>query len=199
VGDSFENQYTKLLNRIGARDTTPPEEFVALLYDELRSLARAQVRGPRGQQALQPTALVHEAWMKLARPEREIDWNDRRHFFRTAVQAMRSVLVDFARSRGAQKRGGGRQPLVLDEALHVSAENAEHLLELDAALEKLEALDPELSEVVQLRFFAGLSHEELATHLEVSVRTIERRWRAARLWLLDALQEGDGDEEGEGA
>jgi RNA polymerase sigma factor (TIGR02999 family) len=150
-------------------------------------MAQSQMSRQRGDHILQPTALVNEVWMKIRPESGTHSWENRRHFFRAAVKAMRSVLVDQARSQLAAKRGGGEKPLSLDESLHIRAENASSILELDGALDRLEQQDASLAELVQLRFYAGMTHEEIAAQLGVSVRTVERRWSAARLWLLDCL------------
>lgn len=184
----IDSDFTKLLNRLGQEDQTAPEEFLSLVHGHLRRLAAFQAPVGSRDATLQPTALVHEAWMKLAPPGSERSFNDRRHFFRVAVRAMRSILIDHARAQAAEKRGSGKRPLSLDESLCVGSEEAEQMLELDLALEKLERVDPDLFELVQLRFFGGLSHEDIAAHLELSTRTVERRWKTARLWLMDSLQ-----------
>lgn len=194
--DPFQTQVTRHLNAFGSSSSEIPEGFLSLLYQELRRLAQGQMSRQRDDHILQPTALVNEAWMKIRPEAGERSWEDRRHFFRVAVRAMRSVLVDHARAQLSAKRGGGAAPLPLDEALQLTPDSAEPVLELDGALERLEQADPQLAELVQLRFFAGLSHEEIAGHLEVSVRTVERRWRTARLWLMDDL--GDESDEGNG-
>lgn len=189
--DLFLSQVTNHLNAIGKPDSETPEGFVALLYGELRRLAQGQMSRQREDHTLQPTALVNEVWMRIQPESGEHSWESRRHFFRAAVKAMRSVLIDHARSQLAAKRGGGIKPLPLDEALRVTEEDAGSVLELDSALDRLEAADAPLAELVQLRFYAGLSHEEIAGQLDISVRTVERRWRAAKLWLMDDLAGGE--------
>lgn len=191
MDSSFEDQVTSILNSLGsARDEVSPE-FVALLYAELKQLARSQMARQAQGHTLQPTALVNEVWMRVRPDEGDKSWESRRHFFRAAVLAMRSVLVDHARAKLADKRGGGVRPASLDKALEVSAEDAGWVLELESVLDLLEEEDPTLAELVQLRFYAGLSHEEIAAHSGVSLRTVERRWRSARLWLLDRLGEAE--------
>jgi len=185
----FEDQFTSILNRLESSSEEAQSELVALIYAELKQLARSQMARQAEGHTLQPTALVNEVWMRVRPGEADKNWKSRRHFFQAAVLAMRSVLVDHARAKLAEKRGGGVRAASLDEALEVSAEDAGWVLELDSALEQLEKDDPTLAELVQLRFYAGLSHEEIAAHSEVSIRTVERRWRAARLWLLDRLGE----------
>jgi RNA polymerase sigma factor (TIGR02999 family) len=158
------------------------EELIRLLYGELHRLADAQMRGqPRGH-TLQPTALVHEAFLRLLGGQRA-DWNDRAHFLAAAARAMRSVLVDFARSRKAEKRGGGRSRITLGDAVARWEDPAEEVLAVHDALARLEAVDPRQSRLVELRFFAGLEFEEAASVLGVSRATVFRLWDAARAWL----------------
>jgi RNA polymerase sigma-70 factor (ECF subfamily) len=189
MGDLLQTQVTAILNGMGKEDSSTPEDFVALLYGELKQMANIQMVRQRGDHTLQPTALVNEIWMRIQPESEEHSWESRRHFFRAAACAMRSVLVDHARGRQAAKRGGGEKPVPLNEDIHVAAEDADSILELDGALGRLEAEDPDLAELVQLRFYAGMAHDEIADQLNVSVRTVERRWRAAKLWLLDELSE----------
>jgi RNA polymerase sigma factor (TIGR02999 family) len=170
-------------------DASIPEDFVALLYGELKQMAKIQMVRQRADHTLQPTALVNEIWMRVQPDSEEHSWESRRHFFKAAACAMRSVLVDHARGRQAIKRGGGEKPVSLNEEIHMGDEDVDSVLELDEALSRLEAEDPDLAELVQLRFYAGMAHEEIADQLNVSVRTVERRWRAAKLWLLDDLSE----------
>ncbi|HIF42477.1 MAG TPA: RNA polymerase subunit sigma [Planctomycetes bacterium] len=189
MGDPFPTQVTTILNGMSKEDSSTPEDFVALLYGELKQMAKIQMVRQRGDHTLQPTALVNEIWMRIQPESGKHSWESRRHFFRAAACAMRSVLVDHARGRQAAKRGGGEKPVPLNENIHVAAEDADSILELDGALVRLEAEDPDLAELVQLRFYAGMAHDEIADQLNVSVRTVERRWRAAKLWLLDDLSE----------
>ncbi len=163
------------------------------LYHELRRLAHRQMRGQPPGHTLQTTGLVHEAFLRLRAADPQA-WNDRAHFLRSAAQAMRSVLVDHARARKTEKRGGdrGREPLDAAELDRVvAAYEASHLdvLALDEALDRLEADDPELAELARLRFFAGLTVPEVADVVGVSVPTVERRWRVARA-ALRALLDG---------
>ncbi|MGC6487970.1 MAG: ECF-type sigma factor [Planctomycetota bacterium] len=188
-----EVEITRLLNEAGAGRSTLGDDLVAALSSHLRQLARAHMARQGGDHTLQPTALVHEAWMKLRPGEHEAEWDSRRQFFAAAIKAMRSVLVDHARARLADKRGGGKRPVSIEVAHELTFEDAGWVLEMKDVLELLEREDADLAELVQLRFFAGMSHEEIAAHQQVTVRTVERRWRAARLWLLDKLSGGAAD------
>lgn len=177
---------TQLLARMRAGDTAAPEALFAAVYEELRRLAR-QVRGGRAGDTLRTTALVHEAYVKLTSGNAP-DYEGRLHFFRTAARAMRQILTDAARRRLADKRGGGLPTVTFDEGVHAAPVDAERLLALDEAIDRLEALDPRAAQVVECRFFAGLSVEETAVALDISPRTVKRDWRAARAFLADDLE-----------
>lgn len=164
-----------------------------VLYEELRQLAAACLRRARGPGELQPTALVHEAYVKLLGGH-GAQVEDRQHFYALAAKAMRQLSIDEARRRGAAKRGGDRAAVTLDEALAEATGLSVDVLDLDAALTELAGLDPRAARVIELRFFGGLSMAEIAATLEISVPTVEREWRAARAWLgrkLGADQGGD--------
>ena len=181
---------TRLLTRLATGDASAAEELLPLLYGELRHIAGRLMDDQRGDHTLQATALVNEAWLKLADPLRRTDWESHKHFLRVAARAMRSVLVDHARSRTAAKRGGPESTrLTLDELVLEAEERVHDLLAFDEALGRLDALDPELAQVVELRFFGGLTGEETGQVLGLSTATIERRWRAARLFLREALRD----------
>jgi len=151
------------------------------IYEDLRRLARRQLRAvPR--QTLGTTGLVHEAHLKL-RGARRVPWRDRGHFFAVAARAMRHILIDFAKRRRRQKRGDGQAPATLDEARIAAAQEAEHLIAVDEAVERLAVREPRLAQVVECRFFAGLSDRETAEALGVSPRTVQRDWAQARAWL----------------
>jgi RNA polymerase sigma factor (TIGR02999 family) len=170
-----------------------PDAFDALLpviYDELRRLAGRYMRGERVGHTLQATALVNEAYLRLIEVK-QVRWQNRAHFFAMAARAMRRILVDAARAHGYQKRGGGAPVLSLDEALVVSPEPGEDLVALDEALTALAAIDPRKSQVVEMRFFGGLSLDETAEALHVSRDTVKRDWKMAKLWLLRELRGGD--------
>jgi RNA polymerase sigma factor (TIGR02999 family) len=165
---------------------SPPQETFSLVYDALHALAHRQLRKSGGN-TLNTTALVHEAWMKLARGE-DKSFESRAHFFAVAAKAMRQILVDHARRRNAQKRGGER-PATASSLSAVGADsNVEELVAVDAALTKLEALDERLARVVEWRFFGGLDEAEIAQALGVDVRTVRRDWRKARAFIVSELQ-----------
>jgi RNA polymerase sigma factor (TIGR02999 family) len=164
------------------------DELTPLVYNELRRLAAAYLRRERPGQTLQATALVHEAYLRLAGAG--TPWHDKRHFVGIAARSMRQILVERARARGAQKRWAGLDRVSLTDALAVAAEQEAMLPALDEALERLEQVDAEQARIVELRFFAGLSIEETADALGVSPATLKRRWSLARAWLHRELTDG---------
>jgi RNA polymerase sigma-70 factor, ECF subfamily len=176
----------ELLAAVKGGDRSKLAELVDVVYEDLHRLAQQYMGQERAGHTLQPTALVHEAFLKLIDQTR-VDWQDRSHFFAVGAQAMRRILVNHAKSRARVKRGGGRRKLPIDEALTVSLENDEEILALDEALEKLAALDERQAKIVELRFFGGLNVEETAAVFGVSTRTIEREWAACRAWLRREL------------
>jgi RNA polymerase sigma factor (TIGR02999 family) len=184
---------TRLLEASRDGDPRALEELLPLVYDELRSLAEAQLRRERRDHTLQPTALVHEAWIRLAGQE-SAEVRDRGHFLALAAMAMRRILVNHAAGKRAQKRGGDRARSTLFEAASVFEEAPEDLVDLDAALVRLAEIQPEKARIVELRFFAGLSNEETAQALSTSTRTVERGWRFARAWLAKELGAGGARE-----
>ena len=167
--------------------TEPPaaQELAPLVYDELRRLAAAYMRRERPGQTLQPTALVHEAYMRLARAG--TPWHDKRHFVGIAARSMRQILVERARARGAQKRWAGLNRVSWTDSLPIAAGDGGMLPALDDALTRLEAIDAEQARIVELRYFAGLSIEETADALAISPATLKRRWALARAWLFREL------------
>lgn len=181
---------TDLLRQYRAGDREALDAVVPLVYDELRRLARRQLAGEAGGHTLSTTALVQEAYFRLA-DLREVEWRDRTHLLAMAARAMRRVLVDHARRHRADKRGGGRRAISLDEALVVSEENVDSVLAIDDALVRLEALSPRLAQVVECRFFGGLTEEETAEALGVTTRTVQRDWVKARALLRDAVAARD--------
>jgi RNA polymerase sigma factor (TIGR02999 family) len=169
----------------------PADAWMPLVYDELRRLADRRFGEELRGRTLQPTALVHEAYLKLAERE-DPPWHDRTHFLATAATAMRHILVDHARARATEKRGGGWRRITLDEGLGATQQGSEvDILSLDDAVERLAALDPRKAKVIELRFFAGLSIEETAEALGVSHMTVSSDWRFARAWIARAL--GDAE------
>ncbi len=180
---------TRMLNSLNALDTGEKDALIALVYDELRQLADLQLRGERAGHTLQPTALVHEAYIRLV-GSADIAWESRAHFFGTAARAMRQILVDHARRRNADKRGGGWQRVTLDTGLPDEDSVAADVIDLHAALEKLSDSDAGLARLVELRFFAGLTLEEAADAVGVSRRKAAKDWSVARLWLKRELGGG---------
>ena len=174
------------------RGPVPQSELFPLMYGELRKVAQRYLGRERRNHTLQPTALVHEAWMKLQN-ERGAEWQGRTHGLAIAAQAMRRLLVDHGRHQKREKRGGGAQPIVLDELLKAATTAGvpiEDLLTLEAALTKLEAIDQRAAKVVELRFFSGMSAPEVAEHLTLSLRTVEADWTHTRAWLRRELSAG---------
>ncbi len=172
---------------MGAGDRTAFDRLLPLVYADLRRRAHAQLSHRRPGDTLSTTALVHEAFLKLA-ASRQQDFKDRVHFFSVASRAMRQILVDYARAAAAAKRGGGQRAVALDVDRVADIDRAEELVALDEALEQLEALDPRLAKIVELRFFGGLSVEEAGEALALSPRTVKRDWRKARALLYQMIQ-----------
>jgi len=181
---------TEVLAQLRGGDQKAADRLLPMVYDEFRALARHYLGQERLNHTLQPTALVHEAYMKLVDQTR-VDWQGKSHFFAVAAQAMRRILVDHARSRQRDKRGGGRARVALDEAVALSPQKDEDVLALDEALERLAKLDPRQAKVVELRFFGGMNVEEVAQALGVSKRTVEGDWTFARAWLSRELRDGE--------
>jgi RNA polymerase sigma factor (TIGR02999 family) len=183
---------TRLLQRAGEGDSEARSALLALLYRELRDLAQSSMRGERRDHTLQPTALVHEAWLRLAQAEEPPHWRSRAHFLGAAATTMRRVLVDHARRRRTDKRGADAPRIELDDAL-VGPDSPElDLLALDEALDRLGRRDEELARLVELRFFGGLTNEETARVLGLSTRQVEGGWVAARGWLRRELSTRGG-------
>jgi RNA polymerase sigma factor (TIGR02999 family) len=177
---------TELLRACRAGERAALERLLPILYDELRDLAARAMARERGDHTLEPTALVHEAWLKLV-DQRQQDWNNRSHFLAIAATAMRRILVNHAEAARAQKRGGGRERIEVTDVTGLGGADRLDVLALDEALTKLAAHDERKAKVVELRFFAGLSEEEVALTLGVTTRTVERDWRMARAWLRVAI------------
>lgn len=186
---------THILSQIEAGDPRAAEQLLPLVYDELRKLAAARLTQERPGQTLQATALVHEAYLRLVGNQDSGDkrqesgkWNGKGHFFGAAAEAMRRILVELARRKDAKKRGGAGQRVELIDAPAVEKSDAVDLLALDQALEEFAVLDPRAAELVKLRYFAGLTGQEAADSLGISIRTADRLWLYARTWLLNRLQ-----------
>jgi RNA polymerase sigma factor (TIGR02999 family) len=177
---------TRVLNRVQQGDPTAAGELLPLVYTELRKLAAARMANERGTQTLQPTALVHEAWLRLV-GEGERSWENRAQFFVAAAEAMRRILVDRARRKQALKRGAGAQRIDLDRVDVAAEADADTLLRVNDALEKLAAQDAQAAQLVRLRFFVGLDYVEAAGTLGISERSAKRCWSFARTWLYREL------------
>src|SRR5579864_8938320 len=188
--DATPHEVTQLLRAWSEGDENALDKLVPLVYGELHRLARRYMAQERPGQTLQVTALVNEAYLRLV-DSQQADWQNRAHFFAVCSQMMRRILVDRARSRRAQKRGIGETPLELDEALLVAEGRSADLVALDDALNCLAALDPRKGQVVELRFFGGLSVEETAEVLKVSKDTVMRDWKMAKSWLRRELNRED--------
>jgi RNA polymerase sigma factor (TIGR02999 family) len=166
----------------------PLNRWVPLLYEELRAFAGKLLSGKAAGVTLQPTSLVHEAYLRLL-DQRQVDWQDRLHFFRIAARVMRRVLVDHCRARVALKRGGDQIMIALDEALAATAPSEIDVLAVDRLLTDLDALDPQQARIVELRFFAGLTVEETAEALGISKATVKRDWALSRAWMARELSQ----------
>jgi len=182
------SEVTGLLLRWSEGDSAAREALIPLVYDELRRLARQCLAGQRPDHTLQSTALVHEAYLRLA-GHTSVHWENRLHFFAVAVQLMRRILVDHARKRRAAKRGGDRLRLTLDEAVTLPKRRELDLIALDDALNGLAELDERQSRIVELRFFGGLSIEDTSHLLDISPATVKREWATARSWLYEQMKD----------
>jgi RNA polymerase sigma factor (TIGR02999 family) len=161
-----------------------------LVYEELRRMARRHMRRQPSGHTFQTTELIHEAYLKIAKNDRQ-NWQNRAHFFGVAAQAMRHILVDYARSKQSQKRGGFLERVTFAENIEVSADQSEKIVALDEALNNLATLDPRKSRVVELKYFGGLTIEEIAEVMKISPETVTRDWRFARNWLSIELKQGE--------
>lgn len=184
-------EVTFLLSAMSQGDSEAASLLMPLIYAELRRLAGGYMRRERPDHTLQATALLHEAYLKLVE-QRAVNWQSRAHFFGIAAQLMRRILIDHARAHLRQKRGGEQQKVSLDEAVVFSEDKSEELMAVDQALDRLAQLDPRQARVVEMRFFAGLSVEEIAAVLGVSPKTVKRDWSVARAWLYADLKERYG-------
>jgi RNA polymerase sigma factor (TIGR02999 family) len=176
---------TRLLRKVSVGDKNAESELIEHVYQDLRRLAGAYLRRERSGHTLQPTELVGKAFLRLCR-ESEIEFQDRAHFFRVAAVVMRRILVDHARARNADKRGGGVK-IPLDDIIPAPATQLELILDVDRALVKLEAFDDRLAQIVVMRFFGGLSEEEIGATLRIHARTVRREWKTAKAWLRGEL------------
>jgi RNA polymerase sigma-70 factor (ECF subfamily) len=184
---------TLLLKQVAAGNQDAVGKLIPLVYEELRRVAQNHLRLERPNHTLQPTALVHEAFLKLV-AQRKADWQGRAHFFAVASQLMRRILVDYARGRLSAKRGGRQVKLPLDQVFVLSPGRCDELLALDESLERLGKLDARQSRVVELRFFGGLSVEEAAKVLGVSPKTVKREWSMAKAWLYGEMKTHHGED-----
>jgi RNA polymerase sigma-70 factor, ECF subfamily len=184
---------TQMLIQLSEGKSQVVDDILPLIYDELRSLASNYLRRERSDHTLQPTALVHEAYIKLI-DQTQVKWQNRAHFFGIAANIMRRILVDYARKHHADKRGGDAEKLPLEEEILIVSEGkSAELLALDEALENLARIDPQKSKIVELRYFGGLSVEETAEVLGVSEITVKRHWRMAKAWLYGQLANDDSN------
>ena len=187
--DEDAGQVKQLLRAMRTGDERAAEELLPLVYQELHRLARSYMRRERAEHTLQPTALINEAYLRLA--QGDIDWQNREHFIGVAANVMRRVLVDHARARNAAMRGGGLVRVELEDNVAVSEERSDEVLLLDDALTRLEALNPRQARVVELRYFGGLSVEQVASILGVAPRSVKRDWALARIWLFKEIKKTD--------
>ena len=185
-----QQRVTELLAHWSHGDNAALAELTPLVYEELRRLAHYFMEGQRPDHTLQTTALVNEAYLRLA-DQTKPSWENRAHFFAVAARAMRQILVNYARSNRAQKRGGGALKVELDEAAIVSPEQSKEIVDLHEALERLAALNSRKAQVVELKYFGGLNYDEMAEVLKISPVTVRRDWEFAKLWLYTELHSVD--------
>jgi RNA polymerase sigma factor (TIGR02999 family) len=178
---------TQGLQSLGGGGSLTPEELLALVYEELRKLAAARLAQEQAGQTLQPTALVHEAWLRLTGPGGQ-NWQNRAHFFAAAAEAMRRILIENARRKSRLKRGGGQTRVDIQTLDLAATTPDDKILLIDEALEQLQAEDPDRAKVVLMKFFGGLTNQEVAQTLGVTERTIERQWAFAKAWLFQKIR-----------
>jgi RNA polymerase sigma factor (TIGR02999 family) len=176
------DEITELLRRLQEGDASAEQRLAGIVYEDLRRLAYACMRDERGDHTLQPTALIHEAWIRLMH-DSDIEWKNRTHFLALASRAMRRVLVEYARRHRSQKRTGPKIQVELNQALVVSERDIEKVLIVEDALQQLSVLDGRQADVVEMRYFGGLTEDEIGAILGISSRTVKRDWRMARAWL----------------
>ncbi|MCA9196739.1 MAG: sigma-70 family RNA polymerase sigma factor [Planctomycetales bacterium] len=189
--DNAQEQISKILTD-ASPDTHKAEQLLPIVYDQLRAIAKRRLQAERTDHTLQATALVHEAYCRLV-GDRKIPWGGPGHFYAAAAEAMRRILLDHAKSRKRQKRGGERKKVPLNVVDLAACDNYEEIVALDDAYRRLEQQNPEAAAVVKLRFYGGLSVKEVADALDLSPRTVDRRWMFARAWLFKAMQESEHD------
>jgi RNA polymerase sigma factor (TIGR02999 family) len=193
MGFMSAEDVTVIMRRLTAGDSSAAAALLPIVYAQLRAAAARAMAAERRDHTLQPTALVHEAYVKLLGP-REIPWQSRAHFYTAAAEAMRQILIDHARGRGRRKRGGGQAARTLDEALtfaEPASEDDVDFVALDGAIHRLEHQDPRAAQVVRLKFYAGLTIEQIASALGLSERTVKDDWAFARAWLERELREAE--------
>ncbi len=183
----------QLLSQAAGGNETAISELLPLVYQQLRAIAQQRMASENPGHTLQATALVHEVFLRLV-GDRKVPWQNQAHFYTAAAEAMRHVLLDYAKSKGRQKRGGGRAKMPLNVADLANEENSEQIVALDSALCRLEEQNPGAAQVVRLRFYAGLSVDQTAEALNMSPRTVDRRWKFARAWLYRELDERTPDD-----
>jgi RNA polymerase sigma factor (TIGR02999 family) len=180
---------TRILEAVQQGDAKAADELLPLVYEELRRLAEHKMANEAAGHTLQPTALVHEAWLRLVRAPDQT-WQNRAHFFRTAAECMRRILIDHARRKQQVRHGGGQERVSLDGLDISDGQDGMRLLQVNDALDRLALQDLTKAEIVKLRFFAGLENREIAEMLGISERTVERAWRFAKAWLLTEFNQG---------
>jgi RNA polymerase sigma-70 factor, ECF subfamily len=183
-----QQRVTELLEQWSQGDNAAPAELTPLIYEELRRLAHHQMGGQRPDHTLQTTALVNEAYLRLADQTR-VNWQNRAHFFAVAARAMRQILVDYARSQNSKRRGGGALKVELEDAAIVSPQQSREIVDLHEALENLARLDSRKAQVVELKYFGGLNYDEMAEVLKISRITVRRDWEFAKMWLYTELHD----------
>ena len=181
------NDVTQILQASGRGDRRAVEDLLPLVYDELRGLAAARMRSQTNNHTLQPTALVHEAWLRLVKSENQT-WQNRAHFFRAAAEAMRHILIEHARRKLTLKHGGGRPHLDIADWECAAPTLDESILLIDEGLERLAKEHPEHAKIVEMKFFGGMNNEEVAEAMGIGARTVHRHWVFAKLWLSDKLR-----------
>jgi RNA polymerase sigma factor (TIGR02999 family) len=188
--DETRGQTTHLLKAMHDGDHAAAERLLPLVYAELHRVASAYMRRERPDHTLQPTALINEAYLRLI--QEDVDWNSREHFVGFAAHVMRQVLVDYSRARNAQQRGGGLERVELQDQFAISPDKLEQVLLLDEALDRLEKTNPRQARIVELRYFGGLSVEQIGAMLDIAPRSVKRDWALARIWLFEELKPRDG-------